>query len=446
MARRYPGFCRKAYAEMDNKENLSPPYEANRPIPLEETWITDIDGQSVRTPVRVMLRLLPQPKLVVEYDDFPEFMRHMKKETFRISFENGGKVDMYALRYRTAPKIQGAFSPVQEPCTILDQGKSLQSVQFSIFNFPDFFGKHDQYIKTDRTKQRCGNARLEATPWLINITATANLSDNLNTLRAEGGYALTHTGVIERLDGGTFSVADVEKLLSGLRLFLAFARGSFCGLTHIEGKGLSGEQCWVQWGSYTTTPWRYVNSWAESLTRGDILSEAFPGFWRLLEQQAGVMNKPINLALYWYLCSNEGNVLEPGIILTHAALERLAYEVVGRRKTDSTGEWISKALKKVGIDPTIPESCQTLRRQVNVSDGAELLTKIRTDLVHPEMKMNVSMEAYTETRNMGQRYVELLLLKLFDYSGSYRNRLTRQWEVVPWARDESAYLQQKKGQ
>lgn len=422
---------------MDYKGNISPSYEANRPIPLEETWITDIDGQSVQTPVRVILRLLPQPKFVVEFDDFPEFAPHMNKEKCRISFANGGKVDMYVLRIRAARKIQGAFSPVQEPCTILDQGKSLQSVQFGIFNFPDFIGKHDQYIRMGRTEQRCGNARLEATPWLINITATTNLSDNLNTLRAEGGYALTHTGDIERSDGGPFSVADVEKLLSGLRLFLAFARGAFCGLTRIEGKGPSGEQSWVQWGSYPTTPWRYVNSWAEILTRGDLLSDAFPGFWRLLEQQAGILNKPINLALYWYLCSNESNVLEPGIILTHAALERLAYEVVGKQGNDRTGEWISKALKAAKIDPKIPKSCHALeafRRQNNIADGAVMLTRIRDDLVHPVMKMNVSMEAYSEAGRVGQRYVELLLLKLFDYSGSYRNRLTRQWEVVPWAR------------
>lgn len=161
---------------MDNKENLSPPYEANRPIPLEETWITDIDGQSVQTPVRVMLRLLPQPKFVVEYDDFPEFAPHMNKEKCSISFANGGKVDMYALRLRMARKIQGTFSPVQEPCTILDQGKSLHSVQFSILNFPQFLGMQNQYIEVNGERQLYEIAQLKATPWLITITAPSNFS------------------------------------------------------------------------------------------------------------------------------------------------------------------------------------------------------------------------------------------------------------------------------
>lgn len=415
---------------------MAPVYEANRPIFLEETWITDIEGQSVRTPVRVILRLLPQPKLIVEYDDFPEVRSHIRKEECHISFENGGKGDMYVFRSRMAEKIEGAFSPVRQPCTILDKGRPLQSVQFSILNFPEFIGKENQYIEVNGKMQLCGIARLEAASWLITITATSNLSENLNILRKDSGYALTHTGLIERSDGGTFSVEDVEKLFSGLRLFLSFARGASCGLTYIEGKDQSGERSWVKWGSSYTAPWRYVNSCADGIrTRADILSEAFPGFWRLSQQQAGVLNQPINLALYWYLCSNESNTLEPGIILTQAALERLAHEIAGKKvKADVTGVWIGKALKVANIDPKIPGSCQALealRRRENVTDGAEMLTRIRNDLVHAQMKMNVSMEAYTEARNLGQWYIELLLLKLFNYSGSYTNRLTRQSEVVP---------------
>ena len=421
---------------MDDKGNMSPLYEANHPIPLEETWITDMEGQSVRTPVRVILRLLPQPKFVVEFDDFPGFALHMSKEKCRISFANGGKVDMYVLRSRMADKVEGAFSPVLQPCTILDKGRPLQSVQFSILNFPEFIGKENQYVEVNGKKHLCGIARLEAAPWLITITATSNLRENLHTLRKDSGYAITHTGFIERSDGGTFSVEDVQRLFSGLRLFLSFVRGASCGLTLIEGKDQNGEQSWVKWGSSYTMPWRYVNSCADDIrTRGDILSEVFPGFWRLFERQTGVLNQPISLALYWYLCSNASNTLEPGIILTHAALERLAHEVAGKKvKSDDTGVWIGKALKAANIDPKIPGSCQALealRRQENVTDGAEMLTRIRNDLVHAEMKMNVSMEAYTEARNLGQWYVELLLLKLFNYSGSYTNRFTQQSEVVP---------------
>ncbi|MDE0404718.1 MAG: hypothetical protein OXI53_05340 [Nitrospira sp.] len=189
---------------MDNKKNILPPYEANRTIPLEETWITDIEGQSVRTPVRVMLRLLPQPKLVVEFDDFSEVTDHMFKEKCSISVENGRRVEMTFVRVTCAATIHGAFSPVEQPCTILDGGSPLQSVQFSILNFPEFLGMQNQSIEVNGERQLCGVAQLKATPWSITITATPNLSKKLETLKKDGGYALTHTGIIERSDSGTF--------------------------------------------------------------------------------------------------------------------------------------------------------------------------------------------------------------------------------------------------
>ena len=154
----------------------------NRPIFLEETWITDIEG--LRT-TPALFWLLPQPKLIVEYDDFPEVRSHIRKEECHISFENGGKGDMYVFRSRMAEKIEGAFSPVRQPCTILDKGRPLQSVQFSILNFPEFIGKENQYIEVNGKMQLCGIARLEAASWLITITATSNLSENLNILRKD---------------------------------------------------------------------------------------------------------------------------------------------------------------------------------------------------------------------------------------------------------------------
>ena len=419
---------------MEGKENMSPVYDANHPIPLEKGYITNIEGQSVQTPVRVILQLLPRPRLDIEFDNFSEVVDHMFTEKCSISFENGRKVEMRFIRVTHAATIHGAFSPSEQPCTILDRGSPLQSVQFSIVNFPEFLGMQNQYIEVNGERQLCGKVQLVATPWSISITAGPNLSKKLKTLENDGGYALTHTGIIERSDGGTFSVEDVENLLSGLRLFLSFVRGASCGLTCIEGKDQKGERSWVKWGSTYTMPWRYVNSCAgDRPTRFQILSEAFPGFWGLFGQQPGVLNQPLSLGLYWYLCANESNSVSPGLILTQAALERLAHEIVGK-KSDFTGVWIGKALNAENIDLAIPGSCQqleALRRRESVAHGPEMLIRLRNDLVHAEKKINVSTEEYFEARNMGQWYVELLLLKLFGYSGSYTNRLTRHSEVVP---------------
>ena len=39
-----------------------------------------------------------------------------------------------------------------------------------------------------------------------------------------------------------------------------------------------------------------------------------------------------------------------------------------------------------------------------------------------------------ESRNLGQWYMELILLKLFGYCRHYRNRLSGGVEDVPWTR------------
>ena len=70
----------------------------------------------------------------------------------------------------------------------------------------------------------------------------------------------------------------------------------------------------------------------------------------------------------------------------------------------------------------------------------EILSEIRNDLVHAKMRANVCLDAYLEARDLGQWYVELLLLKLFGYNGKYANRLAYKYEdrwepeIVPWAR------------
>ena len=61
--------------------------------------------------------------------------------------------------------------------------------------------------------------------------------------------------------------------------------------------------------------------------------------------------------------------------------------------------------------------------------------------MHPKQSRNIREDDYSEAWDVGQRYVELLLLKLFEYDGAYINRLARKYEgkfeseMVPWAKD-----------
>ena len=319
--------------------------------------------------------------------------------------------------------------PARQPVTVIQTGEKLQSVKFNLINFSSL---------------NYNPALLQTEPWQVEIKPLPELPEIKKILKTESGHALTHEGSIRRSDGKAFSVEEAHKLLDVLHLFLSFARGGNCGVTLITGSDENGRRAWEQWGTYSTYPWFHLSSWLDHRhDNDDALSRAFPGFWRIVGQTTDAPDDPVRVALYWYLRSNESNALQAGIILTQAALERLARQLLPNEKYETlknATERIRAVLEEVGIDPVIPQSCKELREVAQV-DGPEILTKIRNDLAHAKMRTNVSLEAYLEGRDLGQWYVELLLLKLFGYEGQYANRLAYNYEGiwdpedVPWARD-----------
>ena len=64
------------------------------------------------------------------------------------------------------------------------------------------------------------------------------------------------------------------------------------------------------------------------------------------------------------------------------------------------------------------------------------ITELRNDIVHAKQKYSDNAEAQMEALELGQWYVETILLKQFNYRGRYRNRLAKAGEIafeaVPW--------------
>ena len=351
----------------------------------------------------------------------------------KLRLPSGPEIEAYVAQVQIGEELSCLLLLAQEPVTVLETGENLQSIKFNFINFSSL-------------EQRARPASLQAGPWRVEIKALPELFEIKKVLKTKSGYALTHEGSIRRSDGESFSAEEAQKLLDALHLFLSFARGGNCGVTLITGSDEHGEKAWEQWGTYPTYPWFHLSSWLDHRhNNDDELSKAWPGFWRIIEKTTSASDDPIRAAIYWYLHSNESKALEVGIILTQAALERLAHQLLSREKNERRllkkkyKNNIHIALTRAGIAPEIPESCKELGKMTHV-DGPEILTNIRNDLVHPKTRENVCLEAYLEARDLGQWYVELLLLKLFGYEGEYANRLAYNYEriyqpeVVPWAR------------
>jgi len=154
--------------------------------------------------------------------------------------------------------------------------------------------------------------------------------------------------------------------------------------------------------------------------------------------------------IYWYLNANYSpRGIDAGIILTQAAIERLSYEyaVKDKKLIEAKGFKDLRASDKfrllfssldisIDIPTTVPE-LKKLAKRFNWLDAPHAMTEVRNTLVHPEHKQRGQFRsAIYETWNLGLWYLELSLLRICGYSGTYSNRLVSEWvgqvEDVPW--------------
>ena len=414
--------------------------EPHQPITLAKTNIIEIDGQSVDVPVNVMFQLFPYPRVVIESERLPNIV--LQKERFNISLRNGAQLDTMCLS-RDLSTGGGSLIPARQPVDVLDKGIPLRSVQFSILNFPVFYGTQARYIDDEFHSTRTPHTTLEASDWCIEITEVPNTGDFVRTLKRDRGYGITYNGIITRTDGADFSSEKVETLLEALRMFLSFVRGNYCSLALVEGKDQDEKPSWVRWGAHYVESWNSRQSWFRWMRGGDILSELFPEFFTLFESR-NEWKETITRAVDWYVQSNE-SATHVGIILTQVALERLAYQVLGRARKEGrerTGEFIAKALRQSNLDPNIPQSCKELLKFPNWAHGPHAIVEVRNDLVHPKANLgNISQYVHHEAWNLGQWYIEMILLNILGYQGKYINRLSG-WDErdqaiqrVPWAQE-----------
>ena len=169
-----------------------------------------------------------------------------------------------------------------------------------------------------------------------------------------------------------------------------------------------------------------LSSWFRESNGADTLSDLFPKFWILLqadeEQRTSILR-----SVDWYLQSNV-NPPHVGIILTVAALERLSFQVLGRERDrerhEPNGEFIAKALEESQIPLDMPSGYRALTQLASWKHGPHALVVIRNDLTHPNQKYGpLSDFVIHEAWNLGQWYIEMILLHMLTFRGKYMNRL-----------------------
>lgn len=393
--------------------------------------------QGVDATASVEFRWLPKPQLFIQYEcegfvgfDFsdsktwsltiPSFNTNVDFIPIKISENNGKSV----------------VTLVSKSGLIEKQSRSkMARVIFHLPNMPSFLLLQQEKLY------------LQAGEWQIVINPVDNIQEQVKQLKKSGGYTITYIGEIKQSDNKLFNIGEVNELLTCLYYFFSFIMGSWVAPLLPIGYDDHDSIVWEQWGVRTTDSFNpNIESWLD-WHHHDSISALLPGFWH--KWNIEVWQKAIASSIYWYVQSNtKKSGIDGSIILTQTAFEILSWTTYVRPQGGLSPNSFEKLpaedklrmlLVPTGIELEVPAELTELKKLVTKSngDGAQAFVKLRNSIVHPGDEIsagNVVFEAWL----LGLRYLELILLHLFDYEGVYAYRLKKgsRWpedvENVPW--------------
>ncbi len=389
-------------------------------VRLRPAGAVDHGTHDLEVVARAELRLLPRPGLALVAEDGPL---------------PGHSVETWAL---IEPRVAGAaftlvaglFRPCSQPLVVERQRDPARRLAFEVLNFPKLGG---------------GHVSLEAGPWKIEVTEKRELRAITSELNSSHGFAPTHEGRIEKIDGAPIEQDEACQLVEALDRFLSFARGFHCATAGVRGISSEGAVVWEHWGCRRVAPWRPPENSPDSWFHEDhaqALAKAIPPFLRTWKACADG-RAALRTAIYWYLTGHgDSSGVEGGLILLQTAMEHLAHTFFRPRKKRETGaEWLRKALQRAGVPLAVPKDMNALGAFVAAlpcptdenKDAVFAVTRARNNAVHPAKDAEAGSRVYLEAWTLARWFVELMVLHAIGYKGSYLNRLHRGVEPVPWA-------------
>ena len=306
------------------------------------------------------------------------------------------------------------------------KGVEVKRAEFCIVGFPDF-----------RNVGRQANSANGSIPHVVLNTEDGYkiiITKDAEQTRGE----VSHTGVIEKEDGGDFGTEKLVEIIDGLSLFLAFAVGAWCYPTVMIGFNSDIRSHWGVWGNIGRFNDRRQNwhSWFDhngTSRQGSDLEWIFPHFWKRWEEK----RDEIKAVVQCYVYSNrmrETGLLGDAVAKSYAGLEMIASLV----KEDTIERKSASEIASVLCDEQVPNRdlqedrhpvTYRLCRKLGLEEtrGAYLLNKVRNYVAHPyEPKTSATIKdrflkyldpdvlQYIYLQDLSQFYLELLFLKYCD--------------------------------
>ena len=403
-----------------------------------------IDGKSYAVDGEVRLDFLPQAN-VLFHGRFKGLLPAYVENVNSSLYINSRRVE--GLLHKIEPDLftretTVIWCPKHKPIIgVGDESTKMKSLVFHLFNFVNRSGTRSSKEENETSCHHPEHVDLICDEWDIELKSMSSTGDNIKTLENEGGYRLTHIGGIKKADGTAFSGKDADDCLKDLGFFLSFAKGGWCNPVCAVGFDADEKPVWESWSS-PREPWHSPLSWFNPAD-GSQLATLFPGFMNTLTNNDG-LREALREAIYWYLNANNSlSRKDAGIILTQAGIERLSYEYpveLEDVKKPRASDKFRNLFNVLEIPLLIPDETPELQRladEFGWKEGApRALTEVRNSLVHPGKRHRKFKKAHFEAWNLGLWYLEMSILAVCGYSGTYHNRLkhrsAERIENVPW--------------
>jgi len=327
------------------------------------------------------------------------------------------------------------------------QNTIVDSIEFDIINFPNTLQNNIEFRFKD---------------WKIQLTKTYDFKKYI------GLYVRTFKGKITHIEGKRFMTNEVQSILKALQWLLSFASAKHIGIFPI--KGLLGDKVvWVYCKIPPITIWDRANfTWFHTLDCASIFAELIPETYSKLKSET--WSETLYKVLSTYIrCNLNGVSIENGIVMVQEALEDLAWVYLvkdrgilsPKRFNDRSAHCnIRHFLHQLDIPNTCKEKflygkiemvSERIAKQWNWDkyDGLNIFTELRNCIVHPKKRADrryndIHWQDRWHFLQLGILYLELSILHLLNYNGSYQNRLGSRWkgdtELVPWVKTTKATL------
>jgi hypothetical protein len=337
-------------------------------------------------------------------------------------------------------------------------------IKFHIANLKGYIGRCIIYPTNEKSNRRLV---LKDGNWEINIDGVENIEKLIKELNQDGGFAITHVGILKQKGGNEFKFSEGLSKMDELSFFLSFAEGRWCcpillfGMKHgeVTSYKLPPENSRIN-------PWMGNWSWSEE-TQAENLEDAYWHF--ALKWKDPKWTETIAKVINFYIRAITYPVPEFSVLDSFTALDRLASSYDSEIEKKHGSERISSLLSHGDlISRDLPKDLYSVYHSFfnryctsKKANGPTILTEFRNGVVHgnkplipkgnrgdnrnrPKLDDDgdilnppVPFEAMIQAKELGIWYVEMALLYLigYGYCGEYNDRLAREKGVnVPWVK------------